>query len=174
MQQDDRLVVEQILGGDKESYRLLVDRYKDGLVRYCYSILLDEAAATDAAQQAFINAYDKLHTYKPKYAFSTWLYRIGRNEALKELKRTKKQQSLDSVQEQSDDDELSVAFEKQREKEKVMKAMTTLRHEWRQVVHFYYWEGKTYEEIAELTDTPLNTVRVWLLRAKQKLEKELA
>lgn len=172
--QDDRSAVDQVIAGDKESYRLLVDRYKDGLVRYCYSIVLDEAAATDAAQQAFINAYEKLHTYKPKYAFSTWLYRIGRNEALKELQRLRKQMPIETAAHIASDSDLSDEYEKKSERERVMQAMTSLRHEWRQVVHFYYWEGKTYEEISELTGTPLNTIRVWLMRAKQQLEKELA
>lgn len=171
--EEDRLAVEQVLSGDKESYRFLVDRYKDGLVRYCYSIVLDEAVAMDAAQQAFINAYQKLHMYKPKYAFSTWLYRIGRNEALKELKRLKRLQPIEMMAEVAGDQDLAVEFEKHLEAEKLKVALSELRHDWRQVIHFYYWEGKTYEEISELTGKPLNTVRVWLKRAKQKLEKEL-
>lgn len=167
-------VVEQVLDGDKESYRLLVDRYKDGLVRYCYSILLDEAAATDAAQQAFINAYSKLHTYKSEYAFSTWLYRIARNEALKELKRLKKLKRIETVEEHAQEQDIGAEIDTAREVQWLNRALKGLRYEWRTVIHFYYWEGKTYQEIAAVTGTPINTVRVWLKRAKEQLEKELS
>lgn len=169
----DRIVIDEILDGDKEAYRILVDRYKGGLVRYCYSFVLDEATAMDVAQQAFINGYMRLHTYKPKYAFSTWLYRIARNEALQELKRSKRLSPLDSAMQLQSEDDMAIDFDRYLEHEKLKSAMKTLRHDWREVVHFYYWEGKTYEEIAELTGKPINTVRVWLRRAKQQLEKEL-
>jgi RNA polymerase sigma-70 factor (ECF subfamily) len=168
----DTLAIEQVLGGDKEAYRHLVERYHVGLVRYCYSILLDDAAAHDAAQQAFINAYKNLRSYKPKYAFSTWLYRIARNEAYRELKHLNRRQEITETEDFSDRD-MEENLIAQYLGDELHAAMANLRAEWRQILHLYYWEQKSYEEIAELLDKPLNTIKVWMKRAKQQLEKEL-
>ena len=169
---NDALAIEQVLAGDKESYRYLVERYHTGLVRYCFSILLDEDAAHDVAQQAFINAYNNLQSYKPKYAFSTWLYRIARNDAYRELKQLNRRQEITETEDISEQDVHESTIMKHLGEE-LHTAMAGLRAEWRQILHLYYWEQKSYEEIAELLDTPLNTVKVWMRRAKQQLEKEL-
>ncbi len=169
---DDSLAIEQVINGDQESFRYLVERYHVGLVRYCYSILLDDAAANDAAQQAFINAYKSIKSYKPRYAFSTWLYRIARNEAYRELKHLNRSQEITESDDVSDQDVEDIIF-RQNIGEELHSAMCNLRAEWRQILHLYYWEQKSYEEIAELLDTPLNTIKVWMKRAKQQLEREL-
>ena len=171
---NERQIIKEILGGDKESYRLLVERYQDGLVRYCYSIVQDEAGAVDASQQAFINAYQNLNKYKPKYAFSTWLYRIARNESLREYKRLRKNSPIENSLADRDEMNLTKEIEKIQDAEHLKSAMSKLRHDWRSTLHFYYWEGKTYEEIAQLMDKPVNTIRVWLNRAKKQLEEELS
>jgi RNA polymerase sigma-70 factor, ECF subfamily len=168
----DALAIEQVLGGDRDAYRYLVERYHVGLVRYCYSILLDDAAAHDSAQMAFINAFKNLKSYKPEFAFSTWLYRIARNEAYRELKHLNRRQEITETEDVSDQDIEGAAIS-QHLGEELHAAMANLRAEWRQILHLYYWEQKSYEEIAELLDKPLNTIKVWMKRAKHQLEKEL-
>jgi len=162
-----------VLSGDKESYRLLVERYQEGLVRYCYSLCLDEACANDVAQQAFINAYDKLESYNSKYAFSTWLYAIARNLALREIKQRQKHQP---IEDQMADERAPTQdrLDKKTEDRQVHDALRSLRAEWREVIHFYYWEDKSYVEVAEIMGKPLNTIKVWMRRAKRQLEKELS
>lgn len=169
---EDALAIEQVLSGNKDAYRYLVERYHVGLVRYCYSILLDNAAAHDSAQLAFISAYKSLHSYKPKYAFSTWLYRIARNEAYRELKHLNRHQEITEVEDVSDHNAEDSVI-RQYLDEELHNALASLRAEWRQILHLYYWEQKSYEEIALLLDTPINTIKVWMKRAKAQLEREL-
>lgn len=173
MQLTDQKIVEQIIEAqDTEAFRFLVEKYQVGLVRYCYSIVLDEDIANDIAQQAMICAYEKLNSYKPKYSFSTWLYRIARNEAFREIKRLYKQSEFSEVNDVAETD-ISEAIDRKHVAEDVRRALLSLRTEWRQILHFYYWENRTYEEIAEIMDKPINTIKVWMSRAKQQLEKEL-
>jgi RNA polymerase sigma-70 factor (ECF subfamily) len=68
---------------------------------------------------------------------------------------------------------MSEAIDRKHIAEDVRKALLSLRTEWRQILHFYYWENRTYEEIAEIMGKPINTIKVWMSRAKQQLEKEL-
>lgn len=171
----DRMVISAVIGGDTEAYRALVDRYHVGLIRYIYGMVGDEAAAHDIAQEAFITAYEKLKQYNPKFAFSTWLYRIARNLAYQDMKYHRAWAPFDEAdQEDSSSEPLSEQIDRQLVSENVRRAMQKLRPEWRSAVQLYYWEDKSYEEIADLLGTPLNTVRVWLNRAKSVLRSELA
>jgi RNA polymerase sigma-70 factor (ECF subfamily) len=171
---DDKFVVEQVLAGDIDAYRYIVDRYQTGLLRYCYSIVLDEDVASDIAQQAFISAYKNLASYKSKYAFSTWLYRIARNEAYKELKNLNRKVEFGEAEDVSEYKLPSEVLDRTFEANRLKNAMSKLRAEWRQVIHFYYWEQKSYVEIADLMGMPLNTIKVWMNRAKKQLEQELS
>ena len=77
----EQQIIADVLDGQSEQYRLLVERYHKGLICHLGNMLQDQAQAEDIAQEAFIQAYTKLHQYDAKYAFSTWLYKIANNLA---------------------------------------------------------------------------------------------
>jgi len=131
--------------------------------------------AHDIAQDAFIAAYQKLRQYNAKYAFSTWLYRIARNLAYQDMKYHAAWVKYDYQTDKAEDAEpLAEQVDRQIVSENIRRAMSRLRPEWRSAIQLYYWEDKTYEEIADLLGAPVNTVRVWLNRAKAALRSELA
>ena len=170
----DRMAIQAVLDGNAEAYRALVDRYHVGLIRYVFGIIGDEEAAHDIAQEAFITAYQKLRSYRSKYAFSTWLYRIARNLAYQDMKYHKAWALLDEQFVAADTESDADRIDRQIVGEDIQRAMGKLRPEWRSAVQLYYWEDKSYEEIADLLGAPINTVRVWLNRAKAALRSELA
>lgn len=167
-------LIDRVLSGDRDAYKPLVERHHKGLCIYLVNILHDEFYAEDIAQEAFVRAYEKLGSFKKEYAFSTWLYRIARNLALRYLEvkaknpqPTELKPELDIIEINStdDDSEYDLAALK--------KAIRAIKPEYQEVINLYYWNQKSYEEIAEILKCPVNTVRTWLLRAKQSIRMEL-
>lgn len=164
----DRIAIQATLDGNAEAYRALVDRYHVGLIRYVYGLIGDEEVAHDIAQDTFIAAYQKLRQYNAKYAFSTWLYRIARNLAYRDMKYHGAWAPFDNQTDEGDEplrEELSQPIVS----EKIRVAMARLRPEWRSVIQLHYWEDKTIEEIAELLGESDSTIRAWLSRARATL-----
>ena len=130
--------------------------------------------AQDLAQEAFIKAYQRLETFDSKYAFSTWLYRIARNLALKQIEIKAKAPKLVEIDSRFD---LGQSFEADDQKEidfeALQSAIKRLKPEYQEVINLYYWNDKSYAEIAQILSCPVNTVRTWLLRSKEIIRKEL-
>ena len=95
---DEKEIIRQILSGDDEKYRLLLERYQPGLVRHCMAMIHDYDSANDLTQEASIKAYFNLKKYQENYRFSTWLYKIATNLCLDFL-RKKRHISLDDIAE---------------------------------------------------------------------------
>jgi RNA polymerase sigma-70 factor (ECF subfamily) len=168
-------IIAEIRNGNREQFRQLVERYHRGLVQHLYNLINDEQSAEDVAQEAFIRAYNKLSLYNENYAFSTWLYKIADNLAYRHLKQTKQTSDIDEFEEVIADDKptLAESTDKIFTKEAVRNAILTLPLSYRRVISMYYWEEFSYEEIAEIMERPVGTIRTWLHRAKQDLRKEL-
>jgi RNA polymerase sigma-70 factor (ECF subfamily) len=168
-------IISEVLSGKQDEYRYLVERYHRGLVQHLYNFIQDAHTAEDVAQEAFIRAYDKLAQYNEAYAFSTWLYKIADNLAYRHLKQTKAVQDIDNIEDLIPDDKPSLAetADRQFTQTAVNQAIQTLPVVYRQVINLYYWDDFSYEEIAEIMERPVGTIRTWLHRAKQELRKEL-
>ncbi len=167
--------INAIRNGDYEQYEVLVERYYRGLIQHLYNLSHDGPLAEDIAQEAFMRAYDKLESYNPDYAFSTWLYKIADNLLFRRLKQRRPTTDIDEISELIPDDGPSVPEQTEREftRESVRAAVKSLPSHYQQVVVLYYWEEHSYEQIAAVMERPVNTIRTWLYRAKAELRKEL-
>jgi RNA polymerase sigma-70 factor, ECF subfamily len=169
---DETEVIAEVLGGHKDAYSSLVERYHPGLYIHMYALVKDEDTAHDLTQTAFIKAYDSLHRYNPSYRFSTWLYRIGTNDALKHLKRHQRI-GLDDIPELPDTYDPHEALRIESREARVRRAVAKLPLKYQTIISLYYWHNTPYAEIANILGIPIGTVRTWLSRAKQQLEKIL-
>lgn len=171
----EKTIISEVLSGQTEQFRFLVERYHRGLILHLYNLTNDQQMAEDIAQEAFIRAYNKLNLFDKKFAFSTWLYKIASNIAYRQLKQIKKTEALDTVAELIPDDrpQPSEIAESAITHEAVRRSVDTLPIVYRQVITLYYWDNLSYEEIADLTGRPVGTIRTWLYRAKEDLRKEL-
>lgn len=166
-------LIAQSLSGDTEAYSQLVNRYKIAIYHHCFAIVHDEDAAEDMAQEAFITAYYQLKKYDDHYKFSTWLFKISTNRCLDYLKRGSKVIPLE-------EDAASAIVSREpsphqsAEMQELHDAVNQLQPKYRAVISLYYWQGLEYADIAAAMGAPLNSVRVWLLRAKKELRKELS
>jgi RNA polymerase sigma-70 factor, ECF subfamily len=171
----EKAIISEVLTGQQEQFRFLVERYHRGLVVHLYNLINDQHTAEDVAQEAFIRAFNKLSQYNDTYAFSTWLYRIADNIAYRHLQQTKKTTDFDAIEELVPDDKLPLdeATDKIFTREAVRSSIQSLPVAYRQVIALYYWDDFNYEEIAVIMGRPVGTIRTWLHRAKEDLRKEL-
>jgi RNA polymerase sigma-70 factor (ECF subfamily) len=171
---DETAIIKTIIDGDMQAYEQLVQRYHVGLIIHCERLVHDRQTAEDLTQEAFIKAFERLSTFDTtKSRFSTWLYRIATNKAIDYLRSQK--QTIPTEDIELLVDEASPDYEAAEQAQSIRNTVAALQpptH--RQVVEAYYWEGKSYQEIADVMNIPVNTVRTWLRRAKQQLRKELS
>jgi len=92
---DDAMLIESCLRGDRHAFDELVDRYEGPLFSAAYRITGSVEDAMDATQNAFVNAFEKLHTFDPTYRFFSWIYRIVVNQSLNLVNERKDQTALD-------------------------------------------------------------------------------
>lgn len=173
MHDDETALIDRSLLGDHDAYEQLVNRYKNALYHHCFAIVRDEDAAEDIAQQAFITAYYKLKLYKPEYRFSTWLFKVATNKALTYLKQRGRflvadDELIASIAATGNDPRVSAEYTELR------LAVDNLDPKYRAAISLYYWQGLSYQEIADVMGWRLGSVKVWMMRAKAQLRKELS
>lgn len=170
---DETKTIAAILNGESNRYADLVERYHVGLIIHCERIVGERDEAEDIAQRAFIKAYENLQKYDPERSqFSTWLYRIASNLAIDFLRSRKFTVSLEAVQLAAPDAPALYEEERVLETRQAVAALKNPRH--RRVIAAYYWEGKSYEEMAKEMEVPVNTIKSWLHRAKEQLKGKLS
>lgn len=174
--QQERAVIAEVLDGQVDQFRYLVERYHKGLIQHLFHMVGDGQTAEDIAQEAFIRAFNKLDQYNPNYAFSTWLYKIADNLAYKSLKKSARVVVSDELEVEVIDynsPSPEESADKNITKEHIKEAVDSLPTNYKRVITMYYWDNFNYEEIADIIDHPVGTVRTWLFRAKEQLRKEL-
>jgi RNA polymerase sigma-70 factor (ECF subfamily) len=165
---DDAMLVEACLRGDRHAFDTLVDRYEGPLFSAAYRITGSVEDAMDATQSAFVNAYEKLHTFDPSYRFFSWIYRIAVNQSLNLVSRRKNQTEIedDSVVENRGPAE---AFDTTEIRGQLKRALLDLEPHYRTVIVLKHLEGFSYREISELLEIPEKTVKSRLFTARQRL-----
>ncbi|MFA5030646.1 MAG: sigma-70 family RNA polymerase sigma factor [Patescibacteria group bacterium] len=170
----DEELVEHVRSKDQEVYSELVKRYEARLLRYAHSFVHDNHAAQDVVQNAFIKAFINLNGFNTKKKFSSWIYRIVHNESLNEIKKYKKEFSLDSMLESSlpiSDDSMEDAFDTQISKEKISTCIDKLPFTYRSPIILHFLEDKSYEEISDILRMPIGTVGTRINRGKKLLNQ---
>lgn len=172
---DEKAIIKAVHDGDVDAYGQLVERYRIGLVIHCERLLEDRDEAEDVAQKAFIKAYDKLAKFDPERArFSTWLYKIATNMALDVLRAGRRHAPAD-FEEMEGFGALDASLMHDETIREVRSAVLKLMPpEQRRVIEAFYWEGMSYQAIADELGVPINTVKSWMRRAKQQLRSKLS
>jgi RNA polymerase sigma-70 factor (ECF subfamily) len=164
---DDLDCVERVLRGDTAAFRPLVERYQRLLFTVALRMLGDREDAADAAQTAFVRAYQKLHTFDRRHKFFSWLYRILVNECLNVRRSGRRFEPIDGAMAGPDDVESGMAQTEMRAAVQV--ALLELPRLQREVVVLRHYAGMTYEEMAQALEVPEKTVKSRLYTARQRL-----
>ncbi|HEU4990627.1 MAG TPA: sigma-70 family RNA polymerase sigma factor [Gemmatimonadaceae bacterium] len=176
---DDTDVVQAFLGGEERAFQELVERYQTRLLNFIYRTIGDRERAEDLVQEVFIRVYRHIHRFDTSKKFSTWIYTIASNLAKNELRNRSRNplilfQAITSNHEENErplqfedytsrPDDL---FQKRHLRGLVEETVAQLPEHHRQVFVLREIEGKSYEEIAEITHCNLGTVKSRLNRAR--------
>lgn len=169
--EQDRALVRRYLAGQRDAASGLVDRYQRRLFNVALRMLGNAEDAEDVTQTVFLNAFRKLRTYNPKYKFFSWVYRMTVNESLNLLKRRKRTVGLEA--------DLPVAApgaaaDRTTEvQDLVGRALMRLTPDDRAVVVLKHFASFSYEEIAEVLEIPVRTVKSRLFTARDRLRLAL-
>ncbi len=185
----DQEVVLAARAGREAAYRELIRRYERPIFALLFRMVRDRELAEDLAQETFIKALNAIESYRPEFKFSSWIFKIANNAAIDHLRRreldtlsldgsphaetpeamqatalqigARQESPLDAVEAK----ELGGAIEA---------AIGRLRPEYRSCILLRHVEGRAYEEIAEILDLPLGTVKTYIHRARNELRLALA
>ena len=176
----DDVLVAGILDGQEELFTVLVERYQTRLFRFVQRYMGDAEDARDVTQEVFLKVYSALDSFDPRYKFSTWLFRIGGNAAIDQLRRRKARPVAfePAVNEEGEALAIDVAdsrpdpledLSRARLREELDQAIERLPDDYRELISLRHHAELPYEEIADLKGMPLGTVKNKLFRARQAL-----
>lgn len=164
----DTQIIYSVREGDTDAFGELVRKYEDFVFTLILGLVHSEDIAKDVAQEVFLRAYRGIRRFELKSSFKTWLYRIAHNTAISHLNREKAKTGIDLDQatqpafDTRGGQSLRLTFEK---------LIGFLKPDHRSVILMHYYDDLKYEEIAEVMDCPVGTVKIRLYRAKHELKK---
>lgn len=171
--EQDRALIERYLENHLDAAAALVDRYQKRLFNVALHMLGNVQDAEDITQTVFFNVFHKLRTYDPRFKFFSWIYRMTVNESLNMLKRRKPTVTLD------DDFDLptpggDAAADRAETEERVGSALMGLKPDDRAVVVLRHFVSFSYQEIADVLEIPVQTVKSRLFTARERLRLALS
>ena len=184
MTEDIKQLVIDARAGDQKAYEALLNRYKNGIYNMIYQMVKNRDETEDLVQETFIKAFNCLDSYNDKYAFSTWLYKIGFNNCIDSLRKRKlKTYSIDTpiqlhesevhmdLKDNSKSPEQDYLFKEK--KEQIQSSIDSLPEKYRITILLRHKDEKSYEEISEILKIPIGTVKARIFRAREMLKKKL-
>ncbi|MFN2387102.1 MAG: sigma-70 family RNA polymerase sigma factor [Thermoanaerobaculia bacterium] len=182
---DDDLV-RRILAGREDLFETLLRRYQTRVMGHVARMVGNREDALDLTQEIFIKVFQALDRYNAQYKFSTWLFRIAGNAAIDHLRKRRPRTvplesqdpearpAMSSIEYKSDDLDPYAELRNLQRGEAISRAIHDLPPEFRELITLRHFAGLSYEEIAEIKDMPLGTVKNKLFRARAVLKERLS
>jgi RNA polymerase sigma-70 factor, ECF subfamily len=171
---DESVIIDRILNGDTEAFRLLVERYQGPILRMVRNIAGTECGCEDLAQEVFLAAYANLRAYDASRSrFSTWLFTIARNKCVNAVKK-KRPAALGELPEPARGGGVVEDVARRELLAQLDAALMSLPAEQRTAFTLVTFEGLSYEEVARIEGTRVGTVKSRVNRAKARLAEVLA
>jgi RNA polymerase sigma-70 factor, ECF subfamily len=186
--ESDAIAVERTLAGDRDAYRVLVERHSHNLFRLAYRMTGNQHDAEEVVQEAFLRAYQKLGQFAARSNFGTWVYRIAANYAIDRMRQRQKEDArretpraesrdgmendpLNHVEDKAPTPErLTQSIELRKQMELALAALSDAE---RTAFVMRHWEGCGIEEIAGVLKSSSNATKNTVFRAVQKLRHAL-
>ncbi len=185
----DQEIVALAREGREAAYRELIRRYERPVFSLVLRMVRDRQLAEDLAQETFIKALNAIGSYRPEFKFSSWIFKIANNAAIDHLRRREiNTLSIDGAPNATTPDDIEATALQVGDKGEsplaelearelggaIERAIGRLRPEYRSCIMLRHVEGLAYEEIAQLLDLPLGTVKTYIHRARHELRDMLA
>ncbi|HYB53286.1 MAG TPA: sigma-70 family RNA polymerase sigma factor [Thermoanaerobaculia bacterium] len=184
--ESDESIVARVLSGDDDLFGLLVRRYQTRVHAHVAKMIGHREDALDLTQEIFLKVYQALARFNPEYKFSTWLFRIAGNAAIDHLRKKRPktvpleipdpeaQGRVSSPEYSSSDPDPYKTLRNLERGNAIAEAIADLPLEFRELIALRHFAGLSYEEIAEVKEMPLGTVKNKLFRARAVLKDRLA
>lgn len=175
----DYKLVKLAISGDEQAYAELMDRYRDAIYYMLLKMVNNKNDAEDLTIEAFGKAFKNIEQYTPKYAFSTWLFKIATNNCIDFIRKQKA--NLISIDQAEEDEDMSAPplhssnpdpeedMIKNQRVDLMRDVVDKLKPRYRNLIKLRYFKEYSYEEIAQELDLPLGTVKAQLFRARELL-----
>lgn len=181
----DEELVRRVQRGDKKAFDSLVRKYQHKIAQLVNRFVKDPQEALDVSQESFIKAYRALPSFRGDSAFYTWLYRIAINTAKNHIAMRSRRPSEDEIEiEDAEQFESASRLRNQETPEGIIladelaaviqEALSELPEELRTAISLREFDGLSYDEIAQVMDCPVGTVRSRIFRAREAIDKKLA
>ena len=166
----DEEIVEKVRSNDRDLYAVIIERYKNKLLRYATNLVHDNDKASHIVQDSLVKAYINLNGFNTKKKFSSWVYRIVHNESMNALKKYKSEvPMLDDFDFESEQD-ITKEFEQKETVVHVEKCLKSIPLIYSEPLSLYYLDEKSYEEISDILRIPMGTVAIRMSRAKKLMK----
>lgn len=173
-------LIARAIRGREDGFEELVRRYQRPITNYVFRMLSDYDASLDVTQEVFIKVYNSLGKYSSEYKFSTWLYRIAHNAAIDHIRR--KSPNQQSIEAENGDGSYQLQIEspnptpeQDRERSEwrteIAAVVKCLPAAYRELILLRHSQDLSYDEIAEITNLPLGTVKNRLFRAREMMRE---
>jgi RNA polymerase sigma-70 factor (ECF subfamily) len=166
----DRALVRRFLDGERAAGDELVNRYQSSVFNVALRMLGNVQDAEDVTQTTFGNAFAALDSYDPRYRFFSWIYRMTVNESLNTLKRRRNVVSLDGS---FDVPAHAISQSASEAEDRVGRALLELKPDDRAVVVLKHFVSFSYEEISDVLEVPVKTVKSRLFTARERMRQSL-
>jgi RNA polymerase sigma-70 factor (ECF subfamily) len=186
VRESDAIAVERTLAGDRDAFRVLVERHSQNVFRLSYRLVGNRHDAEEVVQEAFLRAYQKLSQFEARSNFGTWVFRIAANYAIDRMRKQRKEEArreMPIVNEETGHDPLSTVADaaptperltqSMELRQKMQEALDTLTQAERTAFVMRHWEGCGIEEIAAVLKSSSNATKNTVFRAVQKLRQLL-
>ncbi|AZU59990.1 RNA polymerase sigma factor SigW [Neobacillus mesonae] len=176
--------IKQVIKGDQDAFGEIVEIYKNSVYQLCFRMLGNRQEAEDIAQETFLRAYVNIKSFNQDLKFSTWLFRIATNLCIDRLRKKKPDYYLDAEvagtegltmysQIPSDTPLPEKELESMELQETVQKEILKLPEKYRSAIVLKYIEDLSLNEISEILDLPLGTVKTRIHRGREALRQQL-
>lgn len=176
---DYRLIRRALDKKDESAYAELLHRYRESVYYMIYKMSGNKDDAEDLMMEAFTRAFSKLHQYEPKYAFSTWLFRIATNVTIDFLRKKRNENTISIFDKPEGSDVEIVGIIKgdkpnpedesinKQKKQIIRSVVDKLKPKYRELIILFYYEEMSHEEISQKLNLPIGTIKAQLFRARE-------
>ena len=178
----DEKLISRFQAGDERAYVELVNRYKDKLLNFVFQFLGDIDQAEDVVQDTMLRLYEKKHYYKEIAKFSTWIYTIARNLANTELRKRKRRKTTYLSQMSKEErqyeipavqDDVDQSLHNEFINDRIQSAINNLPEHFKLVIILRDIQELSYDDISNIVEVPLGTIKSRINRARIQLQAEL-
>ncbi|MFA8450674.1 MAG: RNA polymerase sigma factor [Bacteroidales bacterium] len=176
--ESDEYYLNKIMNGESQAYSHIVEKYKDMVYRICLKVSKQPHLAEEAAQDTFLKAFNNIENFRMESQFSTWIYRIAYNTSISAVRKKKIEfcPMNEQITENYSVEEINTdikGMDRKEVKDKLKEIISSLPEQDRALVHLFYMEKTSVEEISEITELSKSNIKVKLHRLRKKMFNEL-